>query len=30
MKLLDQLPAAMAELKAERLSDIVGTLGGTP
>jgi dihydroorotate dehydrogenase (NAD+) catalytic subunit len=30
MKLLDELPAAMAELKAVRLSDIVGTLAGTP
>jgi dihydroorotate dehydrogenase (NAD+) catalytic subunit len=26
MQLLDKLPAAMAEVKAERLSDIVGTL----
>jgi dihydroorotate dehydrogenase (NAD+) catalytic subunit len=30
MQLLDKLPAAMAEVKAERLSDIVGTLGGAP
>ncbi len=28
MELLDQLPAALAELQANRVRDIVGTLGG--